>query len=117
GIPTKEPAFGLDALWIAPGERLSAEALGFTVVDPPTVLATHLTELIKSNAGELLTRQAVQELLDLTRQKYAAVVNELVPDRLSTGEVQRVLQLLLREKVSIRNLPLILETLSDSAGV
>jgi flagellar biosynthesis protein FlhA len=117
GIPTKEPAFNLEAYWITPTERTRAETLGFTVVDPPTVLATHLTEVIKNHAAELLSRQAVQELLDLTKQKFPAVVNELVPDRLSIGEVQRVLQLLLKEKVSVRNLPLLLETLADSAGV
>jgi flagellar biosynthesis protein FlhA len=116
GIAVKEPAFGLDAWWIAPEQRTQAETDGLTVVDPSTVLATHLTELIRSSASDLLSRQAVQELLDSVKAKFPAAVSELVPDRLGVGDVQRVLQLLLREKVSIRNLPLILETLGDYAG-
>lgn len=116
GLAVKEPAFGLDAWWIAPELRTQAETDGLTVVDPATVLATHLTELIRASSADLLSRQAVQELLDAAKAKYPAAVSELVPDRLSVGEVQRVLQLLLREKVSIRNLPLILETLADYAG-
>ncbi len=116
GLAVKEPAFGLDAWWITPELRTQAETDGLTVVDPSTVLATHLTELIRASSADLLSRQAVQELLDAAKAKYPAAVSELVPDRLSVGDVQRVLQLLLREKVSIRNLPLILETLADYAG-
>jgi len=117
GVKVKEPAFGLDALWINPEDRTQAETEGFTVVDPATVLATHLTEVIRNSAAELLSRQAVQELIDMVKGKYPAVVSDLVPDRLSVGDVQRVLQLLLSEKVSIRNLPVILETMGDNAGV
>lgn len=117
GLAVKEPAFGLDALWINPEDRTQAETEGFTVVDPATVVATHLTEVIRNNAAELLSRQAVQELIDMVRGKYPAVVNEIVPEKLAVGEVQRVLQLLLREKVSIRNLPVILETLGDNTAV
>jgi flagellar biosynthesis protein FlhA len=116
GLAVKEPAFGLDAWWIVPELRTQAETDGLTVVDPATVLATHLTELIRGSAADLLSRQAVQELLDAAKAKYPAAVGELVPDRLGVGDVQRVLQLLLREKVSIRNLPLILETLADYAS-
>jgi len=115
GIAVKEPAFGLDAYWILPEDRMRAETEGFTVVDPSTVLATHLTEVIKNHAADLLSRQATQELIDMVKGKFPAVVSELVPERLSLGEVQRVLQLLLKEKVSIRNLAAILETLSDYA--
>jgi len=115
GIAVKEPAFGLDAYWILPEDRMRAETEGFTVVDPSTVLATHLTEVIKNSAADLLSRQATQELIDMVKGKFPATVSELVPERLSLGEVQRVLQLLLREKVSIRNLTAILETLGDYA--
>ncbi|MEZ5339548.1 MAG: flagellar biosynthesis protein FlhA [bacterium] len=117
GVKVREPAFGLDAYWINPDERAIAESDGYTVVDSATVLATHLTELIRRNCSELLGRQAVQELLDLTKQKFPAVVQDLVPDRLGVGEVQRVLMLLLAEGVSIRNLPLILECLGDHCSI
>ncbi|MBN2082985.1 flagellar biosynthesis protein FlhA [bacterium] len=117
GIEVQEPAFGLSALWISTEDRTRAETEGFTVVDPATVLATHLTEVIRNNAAELLSRQAVQELIDMIKGKYPAVVSDLVPDKLSVGDIQRVLQLLLSEKVSIRNLPVILETLGDNAGL
>jgi len=117
GVAVKEPAFGLDALWINPEDRTQAETEGFTVVDPSTVLATHLTEVIRNHAAELLSRQAVQELIDMVKNKYPAVVTEVIPEKLAVGDVQRVLQLLLREKVSIRNLPVILETLGDNVAV
>ena len=117
GVKVQEPAFGLDAYWINPDERAIAEADGYTVVDSATVLATHLTELVRRNCAELLSRQAVQELIDLTKQKFPTVVQELVPDKLGVGEIQRVLMLLLAEGVSIRNLPLILEVLSDHCNV
>ncbi len=116
GVKVKEPAFGIDAWWITPDQRSRAEMGGFTVVDSATVLTTHVTELIRNHSHELLTRQAVQELLDLLKERMPALVSELIPDRLGAGDVQRVLQLLLREKVSIRNLGLILETLSDYAS-
>ncbi|NLJ80636.1 MAG: flagellar biosynthesis protein FlhA [Firmicutes bacterium] len=117
GIPTKEPAFGLDALWIDSSQRERAEYAGYTVVDPPAVLATHLTEAIKEHAPELLGRQEVKELLDGIREDYSAVVEELVPQLLSMGEVQKVLQNLLAEGIPIRNLITILETLADMAPV
>jgi len=116
GQKVKEPAFGLEAFWIAPEDRTRAETEGFTVVDPATVLATHLTEVVKNSAAELLGRQAVQELIDMVKDKFPTVINELIPERMAVGEIQRVLQLLLKEKVSIRNLPVILETLADNAA-
>ncbi|MGE5552324.1 MAG: flagellar biosynthesis protein FlhA [Betaproteobacteria bacterium] len=115
GIPTTEPAFGLPAVWIDAARREQAEMLGYTVVDPPSVLATHLTEIIRANAHNLLGRQEVKTLLDGVKESYPAVVEELVPDLLSLGEIQKVLQNLLREGVSIRNLVTILETLADFA--
>lgn len=117
GIPTVEPAFGLRALWVDAATRERAEYAGYTVVDPPAVLATHLTEIIRTHAHELLGRQEVKALLDGARENYSAVVDELVPDLLTVGEVQKVLQNLLREGVPIRNLVTILETLADMAPV
>ncbi len=117
GIPTTEPAFGLPALWIAETQKDQAEMAGYTIVDPASVVATHLTEVIKSHGYELLGRQEVKSLLDNLKDKYAAVVDELVPDVLSVGEVQKVLQNLLRERVPVRNLVTILETLADYGGM
>ncbi len=115
GIPTREPAFGLSAYWIPISRRDAAEMLGCTVVEPSAVIATHLTEIIKSHAADILTRQDVQTLLDHTKQHNAAVVQELIPDLMTVGEVQKVLQHLLRERVPIRDLGTILETLADYA--
>ncbi len=116
GTPSKEPAFGLPAVWVTPGNRDRAESLGYTVVDAATVISTHLTELIKRHAGELLSREDVQKLISDVKQTAPTVVEELIPARLSVGEVQKVLQNLLAEGVSVRNLELILETLGDWAG-
>jgi flagellar biosynthesis protein FlhA len=115
GIPTKEPAFGLDAKWINASLREQAEMAGHTVVDAPTVLATHLTEIIKSQAHEMLSRQDVKTLIDHARELSPAVVDELVPDLLTIGNVQKVLSNLLKERVSIKNLSAILESLADHA--
>lgn len=115
GIPTTEPAFGLPALWIVETLRDEAEIAGYTVVDPPSVLATHLTEVIKSHAFELLGRQEVQSLINNVKEEYSVVVNELIPNLMSVGEIQKVLVNLLKEGVPIRNLVTILETLADSA--
>jgi len=115
GIETREPAFGLPAVWIRESQRQLAEALGYTVVEPVAVVATHLTEIIKSHAHEILTRQEVQSLLEGVKEKNKAVVEELVPSLLSLGSVQRVLMNLLRERVSIRDLPTVLEALADGA--
>lgn len=115
GIPTIEPAFGLNALWVDADNRERAEYAGYTVVDPPAILATHLTEIIREHSHELLGRQEVQTLLDGAREDYSAVVDELVPELLTVGEVQKVLQNLLREGVPIRNMVTILETLADMA--
>ncbi|AZR73860.1 flagellar biosynthesis protein FlhA [Anoxybacter fermentans] len=115
GIPTKEPAFGLPALWISESLREEAEMNGYTVVDPPSVMATHLTEIIKKHASELLGRQEVKELIDGFKEKYPAVVEELIPDLLTIGQVQKVLQNLLREGIAIRDMVTILETLADYA--
>jgi flagellar biosynthesis protein FlhA len=116
GIPTREPAFGLDALWIANQERERAQLAGYTVVDAATVIITHLTEVIRRHAHELLGRQEVQQLLDALAKSRPKVVEELVPQQLTVGGVQKVLQGLLREGVSIRDLGTILETLADHAG-
>lgn len=113
GIPTHEPAFGLPALWISAGQKERAELLGYTVVDPSAVVATHLTEIIRTHAHQLLGRQEVQQLLDAVKATHAAVVDEVVPNLLTLGEVQKVLQNLLREGVSIRDLVTILECLAD----
>jgi flagellar biosynthesis protein FlhA len=115
GIPTREPAFGLSAYWIPASRRDAAEMMGYTVVEPSAVVATHLTEVIKQHAADILTRQDVQTLLDHTKQQNAAVVQELVPDLMTVGEVQKVLQHLLRERIPIRDLGTILETLADYA--
>lgn len=113
GVPTTEPAFGLPAIWITQAQRQRAELLGYTVVDAPSVLATHLSELIKRHAPELLSRQDTQALLDHLKQEYPTVVQELVPGVLTVGEVQGVLQELLAEGISIRDLVTIAETIAD----
>ncbi|AZS16098.1 MULTISPECIES: flagellar biosynthesis protein FlhA [Paenibacillus] len=113
GIETKEPAFGLPALWINEATKDRAELAGYTVVDPPSVVATHLTELIKSHAHELLGRQETKALIDNLKENYAVLVDELIPSVLSIGDVQKVLAKLLREKISIRDLVTIFETLAD----
>ena len=113
GIDTVEPAFGLPAKWITDKEREKAEVLGYTVVDPPSVIATHLTEIIKERAYELIGRQDVKLLIDNVREEYPAVVEEIIPKVLSLGDVQKVLSNLLREQISIRNMVTILETLAD----
>jgi flagellar biosynthesis protein FlhA len=116
GIPTVEPAFGLPAVWIEEGQQAEAEALGYTVVDPESVIVTHLTETIRRHVDELLTRQETRQLLDTLKAANAAAVEEVVPDKLGVGEVQRVLQALLREGVSIRDLGTILEAIGDRAA-
>ncbi|MBM7555357.1 flagellar biosynthesis protein FlhA [Halanaerobacter jeridensis] len=115
GQETTEPAFDLPALWISEDEKEKAEMAGYTVVDPPSVIATHLTELVKNHAHELLRRQDVQELIDNVKEDNPAVVDELIPDLLTIGQVQKVLQNLLKERVSIRDLSSILEVLADQA--
>jgi flagellar biosynthesis protein FlhA len=117
GIPTTEPAFGLPAVWIAEAQHSEAEALGYTVVDSESVIVTHLTETIRAHAASLLTRQDVRQLLDQLKESNEAVVNEVVPDILSLGEIQRVLQVLLSEAVSIRDLGAIVEAVGDKARI
>jgi flagellar biosynthesis protein FlhA len=117
GIPTTEPAFGLPAVWIPDPARAEAEALGYTVVDAESVIVTHLTETIRGHVAELLTRQDVRALLDRLKESNAAVVEEVVPELLSVGEIQRVLQALLREGVSIRDLGAIVEAVGDRARI
>jgi flagellar biosynthesis protein FlhA len=112
GEDTKEPVFGLPARWIEAGFRDQAELSGQTVVDPAGVIITHLSETVKALAAELLTRQDVRQLLDQLKSRYPALVEELIPDQLSLGELQRVLQNLLRERVPIRDLVTILEAVS-----
>lgn len=113
GIETQEPAFGLPALWIDESTKDRAELSGYTVVDPPSVVATHLTEMIKKHAHELLGRQETKTLVDNLRDNYAVLVDELIPSVLSIGDVQKVLAKLLREKISIRDMVTIFETLAD----
>ena len=115
GEETMEPAFGLPALWIHEAYRERAELSGYTVVDPISVLATHLTEVVKSHCDELLGRQDVQTLIDSVKQDHPAVVSELVPAMLSVGDIQKVLVCLLKERVSVRDLVSIMETLADTA--
>ncbi len=113
GIPTKEPAFGLDALWITKMQKEDAEISGYTVVDIPTVVATHITEVLRQHAHELFGRQEASKLIDNFKKSYPKVVEELIPDILSLGQVVKVLQNLLREQVSIRDFLTIFETLAD----
>jgi flagellar biosynthesis protein FlhA len=115
GIPTFEPSFHLPAIWITEGQRERAESLGYTVVDPPSIIATHLTEVIREHISELLTRQDVQNLINNLKESNPAIVDELVPKLLGLGEVQKVLQNLLGEGISIRDLLTIFETLADYA--
>ncbi|MEI3604613.1 flagellar biosynthesis protein FlhA [Pseudogracilibacillus sp. SE30717A] len=113
GIDTKEPAFGLPAKWISEDKKDEAELFGYTVVDPPSVVSTHLTEEMKRNAHVLLGRQETKELIDHLKEEYPILVEEVTPDPLSIGDIQKVLGKLLKENISIRNLPVIFETLAD----
>ncbi len=115
GIKTTEPAFGLPAIWITESQRDRAEMLGYTVVDPPSIIATHLTEVIKRYAHELTGRQEIQTLIDNVKQNYPAIVDELVPKLMTIGEIQKVIANLIKEGVSIRDMVTILETLADYA--
>ncbi len=115
GIPTFEPSFHLPAIWITEGQRERAESLGYTVVDPPSIIATHLTEIIRQHIDELLTRQDVQNLVNNMKETNPSLVEELVPKQLGLGEIQKVLQNLLKEGISIRDLLTIFETLADYA--
>ncbi|OPH61947.1 flagellar biosynthesis protein FlhA [Paenibacillus ferrarius] len=113
GIETTEPAFGLPAMWIDEVTKERAELSGYTVVDPPSVVATHLTEIIKKHTHELLGRQETKALIDNVRETYPALVDDLIPSVLSIGDIQKVLAKLLREKISVRDLVTIMETLAD----
>lgn len=115
GIPAFEPSFHLPAIWITEGQRERAESLGYTVVDPPSIIATHLTEVIRSHIAELLTRQDVSNLISNIKENNPALVDELTPKLLSIGEIQKVLQNLLQEGISIRDLLTIFENLADHA--
>ena len=115
GIPTFEPSFHLPAIWITEGQRERAESLGYTVVDPPSIIATHLTEVIRQYISELLTRQDVQQLVNNLKESNPSLVDELVPKLLGLGEIQKVLKNLLKEGISIRDLLTIFETLADYA--
>ncbi|MCL2253978.1 MAG: flagellar biosynthesis protein FlhA [Lachnospiraceae bacterium] len=116
GIPTFEPSFHLPAIWITESQRERAESMGYTVVDPPSIIATHLTEQIRSYIAELLTRQDVQNLVSNIRETHPSLVDELTPKLLGLGEIQKVLQNLLKEGISIRDLLSIFETLADYAS-
>lgn len=115
GSKTKDPVFGIDAIWIDSNQREQASRSGYTVIEPNAMISTHLSEIVKAHAAELLSRQDVQTLLDNVKEVNSAVVEELVPSRMSLGEVQKVLQHLLRERVPIRDMVTILETLADFA--
>jgi flagellar biosynthesis protein FlhA len=115
GIQTVDPSFGMPAVWVTPELRLEAEASGFTVVEPATVISTHLMETIRQYGADLLTRQHTRELLDGLKEKHPALVDDVVPNKLSLGTVHRVLQRLLKESIPIRDLVSILEALSDAA--
>ncbi len=117
GIPTFEPSFHLPALWITESQRERAESLGYTVVDPPSIIATHLTEIIRTHIAELLTRQDVQKLVNNLKETNPTLVDELVPKLLGVGEIQKVLRNLLAEGISIRDLLSIFETLADHAPI
>lgn len=116
GIPTFEPSFHLPAIWITENQRERAESLGYTVVDSPSIIATHLTEVIKAHIAELLTREDTQKLINNLKENNQTLVEELVPKLMSVGEIQKVLQNLLEEGISIRDLLTIFETLADYAG-
>jgi len=117
GIPTFEPSFHLPAIWITESQRERAESMGYTVVDPPSIIATHLTEVIRQHLDELLTRQDVQNLINNIQEANTTLISDLVPKLLGVGEIQKVLQNLLREGISIRDLVTIFETLADNATV
>ena len=116
GIPTFEPSFHLPAIWITENQRERAESMGYTVVDPPSIIATHLTEIIRQHIAELLSRQDVQGLVDNIKESNPVLVDELVPKLLGLGEIQKVLQNLLKEGISIRDLQTVFETLADYAA-
>src|SRR5699024_10395763 len=115
GINTEEPAFGLPAKWISEDKKDEAEMFGYTVVDPPSVVSTHLTEEMKRNAHVLLGRQETKELIDHLKDEYPILVEEVTPEPLAIGDIQKVLSKLLKENISVRNLPIIFETLADFA--
>ncbi|MFL0251620.1 flagellar biosynthesis protein FlhA [Clostridium neuense] len=115
GIKTVEPTFGLPAIWVNKDQREEAEIKGLTVVDPVTVMITHLTETVKAHSYELLGRQEVKDIVDSMKEKYSAVVEELIPDLMTIGELQKVLQNLLKEKISIKDMVTIMESLADNS--
>lgn len=115
GIKTVEPTFGLPAIWVNKDQREDAEIKGLTVVDPVTVMITHLTETVKAHSYELLGRQEVKDIVDSMKEKYSAVVEELIPDLMTIGELQKVLQNLLKEKISIKDMVSIMENLADNS--
>ncbi|WP_346217066.1 flagellar biosynthesis protein FlhA [Caldifermentibacillus hisashii] len=117
GIDTVEPAFGIPAKWITEDMKTNAEMAGYTVVDPPSVISTHLTEVLRNYAHELLGRQETKQLIDHLQENYPILVEEVTPNPLSVGDIQKVLAKLLKERVSIRNLPVIFETLADFCKV
>lgn len=117
GIPTIEPVFGLEAIWIEENHKQKAELNGYTVVDASTVLITHLSEVLKEQAHFLLEREDTQKLIDTVKERNPTLVSELLPDLVSVGIIQRVLQNLLVERIAIKNLTLILETIADYASL
>ena len=117
GIPTVEPVFGIEAVWVDEEEKKNAELSGFSIVDSSSVLVTHLSEILKTNSMYLVSRQDVQKLMDHVQESHPALVSELLPDLVTVGIIHRVFQNLLKEGVSIRNLTLVLEAIGDFASV
>jgi flagellar biosynthesis protein FlhA len=117
GTPTVEPVYGIDAVWILEGEKRKAEINGFTVVDAPSVLVTHLADVLKEISHLILDREGTQKLIDMVKDKHPTLISELLPDLASVGLIQRVLQNLLKEKIPVKNLPLTLETMADYASL
>ena len=116
GVPTREPVFNLEACWVKEKDREKCIARGFTIVDHPTVIATHLTEIVRNNAHELMTRRETQKLIESISATHQKVVEEMTQNQVSMGIIQKVLQNLLREQVSVRDLVTILEAIADSCG-
>jgi flagellar biosynthesis protein FlhA len=117
GTPTVEPVYGIEAVWILEGEKRKAEINGFTVVDAPSVLVTHLADVLKEISHLILDREGTQKLIDMVKDKHPTLISELLPDLASVGLIQRVLQNLLKEKIPVKNLPLTLESIADYASL
>ena len=116
GIPTKEPAFGLPAIWIDPNDRDNAKAIGYTVVDGATAVATHLNKILKDNSAELLSHNETQQILDRFKEKSPKLIEDLIPNKLSVSDITKVFKNLLKDSISLKDMRTILETLSDASA-